>query len=377
MEKAAFLLLAATEAAARTVTHPARRQLADAEPDAEPDECGPANVDSLLGLRIASIFVILLTSAFGALFPVVAARGHWHVHPMLFEFVKFFGSGVIIATAFIHLLAPAIESLGSPCLTGWDTYPWATAVAMLAVFVLFIVELIAYRWGTSKMASLGLSAPNTHGHGISDHSQAAAISPAHGPEPPRDIERDSTGSAAKKEGYVPPPPEDNEHSDASVLAQIVGVAILEFGVVFHSVLIGLALAVDEDFKVLFIVLIFHQMFEGLGLGARLAFLQLPQRYNWVRFAGAALYGLTTPIGIAAGLGVRSTYAPGSATASIVSGIFDAFSAGILLYTGLIELLAHEFLFNPKVHRLSNRRLAFMCGSMILGTGIMSLLGRWA
>lgn len=43
------------------------------------------------------------------------------------------------------------------------------------------------------------------------------------------------------------------------------------------------------------------------------------------------------IGIAAGLGVRSSYNPGSTTASIVSGVLDAFSAGILIYTGLVEV----------------------------------------
>jgi zinc transporter 1/2/3 len=59
-----------------------------------------------------------------------------------------------------------------------------------------------------------------------------------------------------------------------VLAQIVGVAILEFGVALHrfanlqsyrlylifsnSILVGLTLAVNEDFKILFVVLVFHR-----------------------------------------------------------------------------------------------------------------------
>lgn len=79
------------------------------------------------------------------------------------------------------------------------------------------------------------------------------------------------------------------------------------------------------------------MFEGMGLGARLAYLKLPPKYRWMRLAGAILYGFTTPIGIAVGLGVRQLYAPESPTASIVSGLCDAMSAGILLYTGLIEV----------------------------------------
>ena len=52
---------------------------------------------------------------------------------------------------------------------------------------------------------------------------------------------------------------------------------------------------------------------------------------------ALIYGLSTPVGIAVGLALRSTYAPASATASIVSGVLDSLSAGILIYTGLVEV----------------------------------------
>lgn len=79
------------------------------------------------------------------------------------------------------------------------------------------------------------------------------------------------------------------------------------------------------------------MFEGLGVGSRLAYIRLPPKYNYVAIVGGLLFGITTPIGIAVGLGVRSTYNPDSTTASIVSGILDAFSSGILLYTGLVEV----------------------------------------
>lgn len=102
-------------------------------------------------------------------------------------------------------------------------------------------------------------------------------------------------------------------------------------------------------------------------------------------------------GIAVGLGVRSSYNPDSTTASIVSGILDAFSAGILIYTGLVEvrvsssdlelcrancecpdkLLAHEFLFNQDMITGSNRKLAYALSCMLFGCGIMALLGRWA
>lgn len=66
-------------------------------------------------------------------------------------------------------------------------------------------------------------------------------------------------------------------------------------------------------------------------------MQLPPKYNFIPICGALLYAITTPVGIAAGLGIRNTYNPNSTTASIVSGVMDSLSGGILLYTGLVEV----------------------------------------
>ena len=89
------------------------------------------------------------------------------------------------------------------------------------------------------------------------------------------------------------------------------------------------------------------------------------------------YSAMAPLGIAVGLGVRTTYNPGSTTASLVSGTLDALSAGVLLYMGLVELLAHEFLFNPQMRDASTIKVAYACSCMIVSAGIMALLGRWA
>jgi zinc transporter 1/2/3 len=69
-------------------------------------------------------------------------------------------------------------------------------------------------------------------------------------------------------------------------------------------------------------------------------MKLPPKYRNTPFFAACLYGLTTPIGIAVGLGARTTYNPNSTTASIVSGVLDALSSGILIYTGLVEVLSY-------------------------------------
>jgi solute carrier family 39 (zinc transporter), member 1/2/3 len=146
-----------------------------------------------------------------------------------------------------------------------------------------------------------------------------------------------------------------------------------------------------------------ETFEGLGIGSRLALLEIDEKHNRIPIAAALLYGLTTPIGIAAGLGVRSTYNPGTATASIVSGTMDSISSGILIYASLVEvrifhsktilnqiltlsgsfprlfsqLMAHDFLFNKEMLAASNMRLSFSLGSMMLGAALMALLGKWA
>jgi len=345
--------------------------------------CGEGGgADTFFGLRVASVFIILVGSMFGALFPVLARRTKYlsgAIPKGVFDFAKYFGSGVIIATAFIHLLSPALDELSSPCLNpAWLEYPYALAIALLSIFLIFIVEIIAFRWGTATLAKLGIG-HDAHGHGIGGHS-------AHGPEgnqPPQgdqDVEEKVTDldeSSDDLESHGVPQSTVGVAVVDAALTQILGVGILEFGVLLHSVLIGLTLAVDPEFKTLFVVIIFHQTFEGLGVGSRLAYMALPRKYNWVPIAGGLLYGITTPIGIAVGLGIRSTYNPGSTTASIVSGILDAFSAGILIYTGLVELLAHEFLFNKEMINGSNAKLAYAIICMLFGCGIMALLGKWA
>ena len=174
-----------------------------------------------------------------------------------------------------------------------------------------------------------------------------------------------------------PDSEVNEATrDRSFKQQISAFLILEFGVIFHSVIIGLNLGVaGKEFNTLYAVLVFHQSFEGLGIGARMSAIPFKKGSSmpWFLCAG---YGLTTPIAIAAGLGVRTTFSSGSYTANVVCGILDTMSAGILIYTGLVELLARDFLFNPLRTR-DNKRLAFMIICMLLGTGIMALLGKWA
>jgi solute carrier family 39 (zinc transporter), member 1/2/3 len=170
--------------------------------------------------------------------------------------------------------------------------------------------------------------------------------------------------------------EDAAARERSFRQQIVAFLILEFGVIFHSVIIGLNLGVvGSEFSRLYPVLVFHQSFEGLGIGARMSTIPFKPG-SWLPWLLCTAYGLATPISIAIGLGLRKTYAPGSFTANVVSGVLNSMSAGILTYTGLVELLARDFLFNP-MRTKDNKRLTFMIACVFLGAGLMALLGKWA
>lgn len=164
----------------------------------------------------------------------------------------------------------------------------------------------------------------------------------------------------------------------SYAAQLTAIAILEFGVIFHSVFIGLTLAVaGEEFPTLYVVLVFHQTFEGLALGSRLASIDWPKSKRWTPYLLGAGYAVSTPIAIAIGLGVRQSFAPGSQTTLIVNGVFDAISAGILIYTGLVELMAHEFMFSGYMQRAPLKEVLGAVATMAVGAGLMALLGKWA
>ncbi|KAI1460570.1 ZIP zinc/iron transport family [Annulohypoxylon moriforme] len=356
-------------------------------------DCDAGNdYDGRMGVRISSIFVILVGSLFGAVLPVYLGRSSkMRVNGKAFFVAKYFGSGVIIGTAFMHLLSPAFDALGSPCLPDGPitSYDWAAGICLMTVFVMFTVELLAARFDFFG-----------HSHGEDpktiNHSVDALGNGSQGtPMADRDVEG---GSALKESANVggnglptdvsyPPGGDDHlghqrEHyendSHAAFAAQMTSIFILEFGVVFHSIFIGLTLAVaGDEFTVLYIVLVFHQTFEGLGLGSRLASAQWPKAKWWMPYLLGFGYALSTPISIAIGLGVRTTLQPGSPKTLIINGVFDSISAGILIYTGLVELLAHEFMFNEYMRNAGLKVQLAALACVALGCGLMAVLAEWA
>ncbi|KAL2004108.1 hypothetical protein VTN02DRAFT_328 [Thermoascus thermophilus] len=154
--------------------------------------------------------------------------------------------------------------------------------------------------------------------------------------------------------------------------------LLEMGILFHSVFIGMALSVSvgSDFVVLLIAITFHQTFEGLALGSRIASLKWsPSALQpWMM---ALAYGSTTPIGQAIGLATHTMYAPDSETGLLLVGTMNAISAGLLIFASLVELMSEDFLSDESWRILRGRRRVGACVLVFLGAFGMSLIGAWA
>lgn len=64
---------------------------------------GENDYDGRMGARISALFVILVVSSAATFFPVMAARVKWlRINIYVYLFARYFGAGVIIATAFIQ-----------------------------------------------------------------------------------------------------------------------------------------------------------------------------------------------------------------------------------------------------------------------------------
>ncbi|CAI6016136.1 hypothetical protein V2G26_020546 [Clonostachys chloroleuca] len=337
------------------------------------DQCNGDAVDvGYFGLRIASIFIILVASGVGAFAPVILARQSKIPVPKFAFFVcKYIGTGVIIATAWLHLLDPAVGNLSDACLEPMlGDYPWPEAIGLWTVLLMFFFEMLASR-------------------SLDSHGSPSTAQKEFELDPAMDVVAKSSAkdssSAAERGEHDGPLNEPHDHlahrhsheegdSHPNVGGQLLDIFILEFGVLFHSVFIGLTLGTTDNVIVLLVVLVFHQMFEGLGLGSRLAVAPWPKDKQWLPYLLAFCFCLSTPIGIAAGVGAKPNNAN---TQKLVNGIFDSISAGILMYTGLVELLAHEFMFNPTMRKASLKVLLFAFACIAFGMAIMAVLAKWA
>jgi solute carrier family 39 (zinc transporter), member 1/2/3 len=172
--------------------------------------------------------------------------------------------------------------------------------------------------------------------------------------------------------------------------------LLEAGILFHSVFIGMALSVATGtaFVVLLVAISFHredpvppriifslltstETFEGLALGSRIAAITSFPKSSPKPWLMALAYGTTTPIGQAIGLIIHNMYDPASQTGLLTVGVMNAISSGLLLFAGLVELLAEDFLSDKSYVVLKGKKRLQACASVVSGALLMALIGAWA
>jgi zinc transporter ZupT len=163
--------------------------------------------------------------------------------------------------------------------------------------------------------------------------------------------------------------------------QLLQCLLLEAGILFHSIFIGMALSVatGTSFIVLLVAISFHQTFEGFALGSRIASL-IPSLFppsSYKPWLMAFAYGTTTPIGQALGLVLHNLYDPASATGLLMVGFTNAISSGLLLFAGLVELLAEDFLSAESYETLNGWRRVEACLAVLGGAMLMSIVGAFA
>ncbi|KAL7622384.1 hypothetical protein AAE478_007888 [Parahypoxylon ruwenzoriense] len=358
-------------------------------------------VDFNQPLRIGAVFIILVVSSLACAFPILAAKFPGVKMPAGFFFaVRHFGTGVLIATAFVHLLPTAFTLLGNPCLSEFwtDDYPaMPGAIALAGIFIVTIIEMLLHpARGTpvtetpqgaepgqiaakgplrGRQASIGRSLSGIGGSGR-DHRRDSddKIEVAAGNDEPSITRRDvETGSQLDSTEVAVLTSEQKHKKD------IMHCLLLEMGILFHSVFIGMALSLSIDgneFVILLVAISFHQTFEGLALGARIAAIDWSQKSLQPIFMAIA-YGCTTPIGQAIGLAARSAYSPDSEVGLILVGVMNAISAGLLVFASLVELLSEDLLTDESWRVLRGKRRVGAFLLVVAGAFGMSLVGAWA
>lgn len=315
--------------------------------------CDIVERDYNIKLRIGLIFAVLGADFLGVWGPLVVSKFFANaMDGVIVTLIKQFGTGVILSTALVHLMTHAQLMWNNLCIT-LKYESTATSITMAGIFVSFVVEYLLNRFLITRSSKIDSFLRQNDVSGGSENS---------------DLDDKNPNAIASEHVHEDP--------EAKAKHDKVALMLLEAGIVFHSVLIGLTLVVagDSYFMTLFIVILFHQFFEGVALGTRIAEVQsIPL---WSKLIMGAVFAVTTPIGMAIGTGVLNTFNGNDFSTIVALGTLDSFSAGILLWVGLIEMLAHDWL-HGKLATAGWFHTGVGFFGMIAGMILMSFIGKWA
>lgn len=256
-------------------------------------------------LHVGALFIILGVSFLACALPILVIRfSRLRIPPAFLFFVRHFGTGVLIATAFVHLLPTAFTLLGDPCLSHfWTTdYPaMPGAISLGGIFLVTLIEMVfsPVRQATQKALREDQEAARdppaqAHPSGGVQHEEAfqpQRSSQMHpkgplvgrassfsrsisrfGEESDR-IQRISSApeasptmliSETKPERFIDHQDGGQDKFQLSEHQQykkdVMQVFMLEVGILFHSVFIGMSLSVSvgNEFVVLLIAIVFHR-----------------------------------------------------------------------------------------------------------------------
>lgn len=306
-------------------------------------------------LKLISIFVIFFTSVIGITLPVFLARFLFQgktVHDKAILIIKCFAAGVILSTSLVHVLPDAFTAL-SDCQVSsrhpWKDFPFSGLVTLIGVLTALLVDLTA----TS--------------HVESHQNQAEGYAAVGNSE--------ELGILSKK---IDVEQQQREAEELVKLKQRLISQVLEIGIIFHSVIIGVTLGMSQNqctIRPLVAALSFHQIFEGMGLGGCIA--QAGFSFGTTAYM-SFMFSVTTPMGIVLGMIVFSItgYDDTSPNALILEGLLGSLSSGILIYMALVDLIALDFFHNKLMSGQSSlKKVSFIV--LVLGSTSMSILALWA
>ncbi|KAF3450053.1 hypothetical protein FNV43_RR06132 [Rhamnella rubrinervis] len=320
-----------------------------------------------LRFKLVAICSILVASAIGVCLPILGKKiPALRPENDVFFMVKAFAAGVILATGFIHVLPDAFESLTSPCLreNPWGNFPFAGFVAMLSAMATLMIDSFATSYYERLHFSKALPVKEDSHQNSQIHVHGQVVHEGH-----VHVHTHATHGHAHGSAFV------SEDLSTDLIRHRIISQVLELGIVVHSVIIGISVGASQSpntIKPLVAALTFHQFFEGMGLGGCISQAKFKNKAKAIM---VIFFSITTPAGIAIGMGISNIYNENSPTALIVEGVFNSASAGILIYMALVDLLAADFM-NPRMQK--NPCLQFGANlSLLLGSGCMALLAKWA
>ncbi|KAL8855358.1 MAG: hypothetical protein Q9178_007990 [Gyalolechia marmorata] len=281
-------------------------------------------------------------SVFG---PVLLVR-FANVHPSgyFFTVIKQFGTGVIISTAFVHLITHAHLLFANECLGGLEYEATTTAIVIAGAFLAFLLQYSSFRLVEARSRNVAAKSGAQHAESMS-------------------------GDTSDKSSQNGAPVQDHMHRMPK-LDDPLSVLILEMGIIFHSA----SRSKPLSSPILLVVIIFHQMFEGLALGVRISKLGTVSLQKKLLMASA--FALITPLGMAIGLGVLDSFNGNNKATIIAIGTLDAFSAGILIWAGFVQMWSFDWLYGELRDAGAVQTCLGMI-SLVAGVILMSVLGKWA